>query len=136
MEFRETIQADLDYLADHSVSRGVQKQQPEQIDYMFTLEHEGVILAVGGFRLINLTTAWCWLDLSDESGKHIRPVYRVVKEWIDKFVETHKIKRLQAYIEPNFPQAIRTAEHLGFKWESTMPNFIDNQPALMYVRLI
>ena len=136
MNFRETTQEDLDFVANHSVSRGIAKYQPECIDYCYTLEHEGKPLGIGGFRLINLTTAWCWFDLTDLAGSHIIVVYRTIKEWMNIFVKEHNIKRLQAYIECDFPEAIRTAEHLGFRWESDMPNFVNDKTAYMYVRMI
>ncbi|MHC4891046.1 MAG: N-acetyltransferase [Planctomycetota bacterium] len=136
MEFRETIQEDLDFMADHSVSRGIAKYQPECIDYCYTLEHEGKPLGIGGFRLINKTTSWCWVDMSDSAGKHIPTCYRVIKEWIDKFVEEHQLKRLQAYVECDFPEAIRMVQHLGFEWESNMENFMGDKDAFMYRRLI
>jgi len=136
MIFRETTQSDLDYLADHSVSRGIQSKQPSAIEYLYTLEHEGVPLGVGGFRLINLTTAWCWVDISEASRGHMITCYRVIKDWIDLFVEEHGIKRLQAYVEPNFPEAIRMVEHLGFEQESIMKNFVGDKDAAMFVRII
>ena len=135
MEFRETIQEDLDFVANHSISRGILKRQPECIDYCFTLEHEGKPLGVGGFRLINLTTAWAWCDLTDCVGSHIIPAYRVVKEWIDIFVKEHGIKRLQAYVEMDFPEAIRMVQHLGFEKESIMKNFVGDKDVSMYVKL-
>ena len=135
MEFRETTQEDLDFVADHSVSRGILKRQPECIDYCFTLEHEGKPLGIGGFRLINLTTAWCWLDMTDRAGSHIIPAYRVVKEWMDIFVKEHGIKRLQAYIAPDFPEAVHMVQHLGFEKESIMKNFMGDKDASMYVKL-
>ncbi len=46
------------------------------------------------------------------------------------------IKRLQAYIDPDFEEAIRTAEHLGFVWESDMENFDNGKKALMYKKVI
>lgn len=136
MIFRETTQEDLDFMADHSVSRGIAKYQPECIDYCYTLEHEGKPLGIGGFRLINKTTAWAWLDLTDLADSHIAVCYRVIKEWMDKFVEEHQLKRLQAYIECDFSEAIRLAQHLGFGWESTMENFMGDKDAFMYKRLI
>ncbi len=136
MEFRETTTEDLVFVANHSVSRGLQKQQPEQIDYCYTLEHEGKVLGVGGFRLINLTTAWCWTDWSDLTEGHIITVYRIVKEWIDLFAKEHNLKRLQAYVECDFPEAERMVKHLGFKWESNMKNFMGDKDASMYVRII
>ena len=135
MEFRKTTQEDLDFVANHSVSRRILKRQPECIDYCFTLEHEGKPLGIGGFRLINLTTAWCWLDMTDRAGSHIIPAYRVVNEWMDIFVKEHGIKRLQAYVEMDFPEAICMIQHLGFEKESIMKNFIGDKDASLYARI-
>ncbi len=134
MNFRETVQSDLDFMADNSVSRGIQKHCPEQIDYCYTLEHEGNVLGVGGLRFINLTTMWCWLDMTHLASEYIIVCYRVIKEWMDIFVKEHSIKRLQCYIEKDFEEAIRMVQHLGFKYESTMPNFVGNCPAYLYVK--
>lgn len=135
MKFRETTQEDIDFVADHSVSRGIAKHQPECIDYCYTLEHEDKPLGIGGFRLINLTTAWCWLDLTDLAGSHVIVCYRVIKEWIDEFVKEYGIKRLQCYVEPDFPEAIRMVKHLGFEYESTMPYFVNDKSAEMFIRI-
>jgi len=136
MIFRETIQEDLDFAADNSVSRGIAKYQPEKIDYCYTLEHEGKVLGIGGFRLVNTTTAWCYTDWTHLAGEHIIVVYRTVREWMDIFAKEHNLKRLQAYVECDFPEAIRMAEHLGFERESTMKNFIGDKDAYMYARII
>ena len=134
MNFRETTAEDLEYLADHSVSRGIQSKCPEQIDYCFTLEHEGKPLCVGGFRLINATTMWIWCDLTDAAGNHIITVYRTISEWLESFAKEHKIIRAQAYIEASFPEAIRMITHLGFHRESVMLNFVELEPAYLYVK--
>lgn len=134
MEFRETTQDDLDYVADHSVSRGIQKLCPEQTDFCYTLEHDGVPLQIGGFRLINSTTVWCWVDMTTHAYSIV--CYRAMKEWIDIFVKEHGIKRLQAYVECDFTEAIRLVQHLGFKKESTMKNFVGDKDAFLYVRIL
>ena len=136
MEFRETTQEDLDFVADNSISRGIQKKCPEQIDYMFTLEHEGKPLGVGGFRIINPTTAWVWTDWTHLTGKHLVTSYRTVKEYIDIFAKEHELKRLQAYVECDFTEGIRLVQHLGFKKESIMENFMGDKDAFMYVRVL
>jgi len=136
MEFREATQNDLDCVSDHTISRGIQKRLPHRIEYVYALEHEGKVLGVGGFRLVNLTTAWCWIDLAESAKKHIMPVYRVIKEWMHIFCTEHQIRRLQAYVEPDFPQAIRTATHLGFFKESVMRNFMGDKDAYMFVYLM
>lgn len=134
MNFREMTQSDIEFMKDNSISRGIFHKQPKVVEYCYALEHEGKLLGVGGFRLINLTTAWVWFDLTHYSGGHIIKVYRVLKEWLDIFVEQHGLKRVQAYIDPDFPEAIRTAKHLGFKFESVMENFIGDRDAWMYTR--
>ena len=137
MEFRETIREDISYMADHSISRRDQKPCPERINYCYTLEHEGIPLIVGGFSLINATTAWCSFDLSDEAGGHLIEVYRAIKEWGDIFVKEHGIRRLQCFVEVDFPEAIRVVERCGFvkEFEKPMKNFIDDKDAYLYVRL-
>ncbi len=134
MKFRETIKEDLDYMADNSINHSVDRKQMDCVDYVYTLEHNEIPLAVGGFRMIVPTTAWCWIDLSHESGKHIHTVYRQIRDWIDKFTESHDVKRLQAFIRVDYEEAIRMVEHLGFKKESTMYGFFGDKDGYMYTR--
>lgn len=136
MNFREMIQSDVDFVKDHSVSRGIFYKQPEVTDFSYTLEHEGEILGIGGIRLINPTTAWAWIDMTHYAGNHIIAVYRVIKEWMDILCKEKGIKRLQAYIEMDFPEAIRMVRHLGFKEESVMKNFMGDKDAFMFVRIV
>ena len=135
MEFRTATKDDLVYMADHSISRGVLKQIPEKVDYICTLEHDDKILCVGGFSLINTTTTWCWIDISDDAGGHILTMYRVIREWIEKFCEDHKIVRLQAHVECDFTEGITLVQHLGFKKESIMEKFMGDKDAFMYKRI-
>lgn len=134
MKLRPMTESDVEFMANHSVSRGIFSKMPEEIDVSVTLEHDDKVLCVGGISMINCTTAWCWLDLSEESGKYIVIVYRLVKEWLDDVVEQKGIKRLQAYVEIGFEEAERTMHHLGFEWEFRMKNFVGDKPADLYVR--
>lgn len=136
MEFRKATQSDCDYLADHSISRGIQKQCPEQTEYVYALEHEGIVLGIGGFRLINKTTAWCWVDLSTDAGSCILTVYRTMRDWIESFCKEHGITRLQAYIESDFDEAISMVQHLGFKKECIMEKFMGDKDAFLYKRIL
>jgi RimJ/RimL family protein N-acetyltransferase len=134
MEFSSLTQADIDAMKDRSISRGILSKQPQEIDFSYVLRHEGKVLAIGGIRLINATTAWGWLDISKDAENHIIVVYRSIKEWTEILVEQKGIKRLQAYCECDFPQAIRTLEHLGFHQECIMPRFVGEKSAYLYVR--
>ena len=133
MEFREATIKDFEYVADHSISRG--KVHPAQIDYVYTLEHDGVPLGIGGFKLINYDTAWCWVDLTDSAGSHIVTAYRVIRDWIENFTKEHGLTRLQATVECDFVEAIRMVQHLGFKKESIMKKYVEGRDAFMYVKI-
>ena len=135
MNLRETTIEDLRFVAEHSISRGA-KEIPEQSDFPYTLDHDGEIMCTGGFRLITMTTAWCYLSLTDRAGGHMIHLHRIIRDWIDNFVEEHDIKRLQAYVEEDYTEGVTLVTHLGFEWESNMQNFNGNRDAGMYRRLI
>lgn len=134
MQFREMIQSDVVFVAKHSISRSIFSKEPAVTDYSYCLEDNETILGVGGIRLINLTTAWAWLDITKFAEKHVIVFYRVIKDWMEFLCRQHKIRRLQIYVETDFPKAVKMAEHLGFHREHIMPKFIDDKPAYLYVQ--
>ena len=135
MEFREATQSDLDYMLEHSISTGCPRERPKQTDFVYTLEHHGDIIMVGGFRLINTTTAWGWLDVSKEINEHKRVAFFTIREWLNDFVKELGIKRLMCAVRTDFQKGIRTVEHLGFHRESIMKNFFDDKDGYLYVRI-
>ncbi len=136
MEFRQATQHDIEYMANHSINTSVDRKVCGITEQVFTIEHDGTPLAVGGFRFIVPTTAWCWIDLGDEAGKHLVTLYRTIRDWIDKFAENNGVKRLQAFVRTDSIKAQRFIEHLGFERESTMVGFFGDSNADMYVRMI
>ena len=144
MEFRQLIKSDIEYMKEHSTKDAFYKEMPAQADFDYALDHNGDILGIGGFRMINNTTAYCWFDLSDKSKEHTIACFRCIKEWIDGytfdgkyhpgFCETMGILRLEAYVKVGFEEGVRTIEHLGFSYEHRMLKFIGQEPADLYVR--
>ena len=133
MNFREATSEDIDYMATHSTNQTVDRKLSDVIDYAYALEDE-TLLVIGGFRMIVPTTAWCWINLTEEAKKNIYTTYRVILEWIDEFVYTHDVKRLQAFVK-DIPSHIRLVEHLGFEKESKMKNFYGDEDAYLYARI-
>lgn len=123
-------------MKDHSASRGIFSKQPEVTDFSYCLEHEDKVLGVGGIQMINHSTSWVWLDLTDNFKDHVPTVYRIIKEWMEILCKQKGIKRLQAYILPDFPEAMRMVEHLGFLYESRMEKFADDKDAFMYKKIM
>ena len=135
MNVRTATDADLKVAGEQSVSRGCLGEIPDTTDTIYALEHEGELLAVGGFKQLNPTCAWVWLDLAEAALKHVAIVYRVIREIIQAEVEGKGLTRLQAAVEEDFPEAIRLVKHLGFTKESRMPRWSGDKAAFMYVRL-
>lgn len=134
MQLHDTTQADILYLADHTVSRGCFKDQPEETDYIYTLMHENEILGIGGIKIINPTTAWVWADATDKVyGKGIK-VIKIIRRTMEWLAKTYRLHRLQAYIEMDFPAAIRMVEHLGFEKECTLKEFVGDKDVYLYTR--
>lgn len=134
MNLRDTTKQDVEFVKEHSVSRGVLGKQPERIDYCYTLEDEGKILGIGGISLITPTTCWCWFDATEYVKEHWKTAYRVISEYLEILMKEKGIIRAQAYVGSDFPAAVRTVVHLGFHRESLMPNFVGKKPAYLYVR--
>ncbi|KKL04173.1 hypothetical protein LCGC14_2618740, partial [marine sediment metagenome] len=110
MQLRDTTQADILYLANHTVSRGCFKDIPAKVNYMYTLTHENEILGIGGIQLINETTAWAWIDATDkafvhlsETPKRIADIYRIIRDYMKIVVElsgVHRLDHLRARLLP------------------------------------
>ncbi len=134
MKFRDAKPSDFAFVAEHSISRGCLDKQPLEVDFVYALEHEGNILGVGGVKLLNASTSWCWFDLTTFATSHMIVVYRVIRESLEKLAAEHGIRRMMAAVDCGFPEAIRTVKHLGFSRESVMHNFFDDRAAYMFVK--
>ena len=135
MEFRKAEESDLAFMAEHTISRGCFKEQPAMMDYVYALEHDGNLLAIGGVKIVNPWTAWAWLDLSEHAPGHYVLLFRLIREWLDAFMEENGIMRIMAGVETDFLKGIEMVEHLGFRRESIMEHFCGKKDAYCYVRI-
>lgn len=137
MQLRDATQADILYVATHSISGNSAKAPYLQKESIYTLEHEGEILGVGGIRPITATTAMAWIDATDKAFPSMRQIADIVKgleKWIQGMAKAYNIHRLEAYIEVDFVKGITLAKHLGFNREFTMKEFFGDKDVEMYVR--
>lgn len=76
--------------------------------------------------------AQAWALLSEEFPSYIKDIHRAVRA----FLETYTVARLECVVDPQYPETLRWAEHLGFTHETSMPNYTpQGETRLMYVRL-
>lgn len=135
MNLRQATADDIAKVAQTSISRGP-KEQPQSVDWVYALDDDGEILAVGGFKVLNATVAWLWIDLAEAARGKMVFVYRVIRSYIDGWAGKQGFKRLMAAVDCTFPEGIRLVEHLGFEREATLERFFDTGPAYLYARLI
>jgi hypothetical protein len=135
MEFRQATEADIKFAADHALFPKRDPDQENNADFVYTLDHGDYILAVGGFRMITETTAWAWIELTEYVGNHLIPTIRVISEYMEIFCKNHKIRRLQAWVDEDFSEGMRTAIHLGFESEYILKDFLGkDKNAIMFVK--
>lgn len=135
MMLREATMEDIASVSERSISRSCVGAMPETIDYIYALDHDGITVATGGLKLLTPTTAWCWMDWSEECLKDTKEVYRTIRDWMEALIEDQGLIRLQAAVRTDFDRAINTVKHLGFKRESVMKKFFDDKDAYLYVKI-
>ena len=135
MQMRTATAADLLSMGERSVSRGCLGDIPDTTDYVYALEHDGELLAVGGIHQMNPTCAWAWLDLAARALENQVILLRIIRDYIDDLMTKRGLTRLMAAVEEDFAEAIRFAEWLGFERESRMPKWHGDKAAYLYVRL-
>jgi hypothetical protein len=136
MLIRNATPEDLEFVLAHSISRPPKSMvQPD--DQYVAMEHDGVVLAVGGFRMYAPGIACFWLEYSEAVRMHLVRVYQHTRDWLDTMIEAHELHRIEARVRPDFEEAQRLVEHLGFYVESVLKNGIEpGHDALMYVKLV
>jgi hypothetical protein len=135
MIIRDAKQSDLDYLYEHSVSRG-QKEPMEQIDFLYTMEEDGDVFAIGGFRMLTKNTAWCFVNWSDMTEGRKKDAYRHTRAFLEHQAKALGFRRIMAAVRANFPEAINMIEHLGFERECLMKSFFEDDDAYLYASMV
>lgn len=116
--------------------KGWGAEMPAQVEYMYVLEDEGQVLAIGGFHLHNLYAATASFGLTEAGNKKIVFIIRLLRDWLAQWMSQQGLRRIQAIINPEFAEAVRLAEHLGFVREGSLPGYLGARPADMWARVI
>lgn len=141
MEFRQATQEDLDFVRHNPFEDAVKgypyMQCPD--DNTYTGIHNSVILGVFGVQVIWEGRGQFWLMMVDDFKEHINGMKAllIMKQKVNWLIEKNKLWRAEAIIRPDFPQAIKMIEFLGFKRESMLEKYMpDKTDGYLYVRII
>lgn len=83
----------------------------------FTIEYDGVPVAVFGCHRLYVDVWQAWMHVSDDVKAHGVFFAKSVKRAFDKTCIKYNAKRINASIDAAFPDNIRFAELIGFKKE-------------------
>jgi hypothetical protein len=105
--------------------------------YAFTARYKGDIIVIAGLMPIEKGKVEAWMFTSEIFPKHIKYVFKNLKNHINKAEQIFKLRRIQAVVVKDFVPAQRFIERLGFVNETPngMQNYgPHNETYLMYAR--
>lgn len=99
---------------------------------VWTAEHDGVILGIGGVEPQWENRATAFALLSDDSGPHFPAIHSAVVEFLDNAL----YRRIEATVDVGFKQGHRWIKMLGFELEGYMRAYRpDGADMLLYARI-
>lgn len=142
MKFRKPTQEDFDYAVANAYEGAVKNYPYQRVpdDNCYAIEYGGELVGVGGIVLHWPGVAEFWLILTEQCSKdgiHAVMALSAIKEKVEYLIETNNIKRAQATVRTDFPEAIKMIEYLGFKCEGLMECYCpDGHDVFRYARII
>lgn len=142
MIFRASTQEDLDFVKSCPFEGAVKNypylECPD--DNTITAIFNNKIVAVAGVMLRWEGVGLFWLILTDTCKKEgcfgILAI-SAIKTKCEELIEKNKLWRAEATIRPDFPEAIKMVEFLGFEYEGTMKKYFpDKSDAFLYSHII
>lgn len=99
----------------------------------YTMLVDGDVIACAGVQEAWTGRGVAWALLSTKAGAHMRALTRVVAHYLNHLAV---LRRIEAYVDPEFKAAIRWAKLLGFEMEGRMRAFgFDGSDNLMFARV-
>ena len=97
----------------------------------YTVRQDGKIIYCAGVVELWQGRASAWALLSGEAGRSMIGLHRMVKDFLDNC----GIRRVEAYVYPDFEPGHRWARMLGFEQEGLMKAFQQGADMVMYSRI-
>lgn len=88
----------------------------------YTMLKDGLPVICAGIAPVSAGRAVAWAVLAAEIGCAFIPAHRAVK----KFLDAQTFRRIETYVQSDFPEGHRWALMLGFEFEGRMGAFFDD----------
>ena len=86
----------------------------------FTMLEDGKPVVSAGVYILWPGVGEAWMHLSPWFHRHVKVVYREVRDILCQVIITKSLRRVQCPIQADMPQNKRFVEHLGFSPEGLM----------------
>ena len=101
----------------------------------YTLMVDNCPIACAGIIFQGWHKAAAWALLSSLFYRHKVKIHRAIKSGLDATIIENKLRRVEALIDPRFPQSIDFIECFGFMYEGCLRKWGPNsEDFLMYAR--
>lgn len=102
----------------------------------YTIIIDDQVIMSAGVVLMGWNRGEAWTLLSTLFFKHPKTCFKQVLYRLEEIIYTHKLKRVQALVSPEFEKGVRFVEHLGFEKEGTLKAFgPNNEDLVMFGRI-
>lgn len=141
MEIRPSTQIDIDHVQAHPYDATVKGypviHAPNENCWTYLVE--GNIWAVGGYVVLFEGVGEIWVILIEDflSIVSATTAIRTIRNQVAGFILEGNLRRIQARVRVDFPEAIKMIESLGFKREGLLKEYApDKKDMYIYGRVI
>lgn len=137
MEIRKLQEGDFEYVMENLLEKAVKNyplMNPQHFSY--TGIFNGKIMGIGGAIEFWKGVGELWLILTKHVLEHKVVAYRCLKEMAEKIMGERNFVRTQIHVRPDFPQANRMVEKLGFRLEGRLRKYCpDGEDIYIYAKI-
>lgn len=102
----------------------------------YTLIINGKIVACAGVVLMEWKKGQAWVLLSSLFYQYKKTTYKLIKRFLELIIKTKDLKRVEAFVRPDFEEAINFIKHLGFNFQGLQECYGPNgEDYLMFARI-
>ncbi len=140
IEIRDIQKGDIEYIRQNPLEEAVKSYPvlPTPDSNSFTGLWNGDRVGVGGVVILWEGVGELWLILSkDFKGLGKVAALVAIQDKIEEIIKENNLRRIQAAVRTDFPQAVKMIEYFGFEREGLLKQYCpDKGDVYVYARII
>lgn len=138
IEIRKLQEGDIEYARRNPLEEAVKGYPdfPVPKENCYTGLVDGKIIGVYGVTVLWEGVGELWLILTKDVLNFKVETYKRLKQCVEELIGNCNLRRTQAVVRTDFPQAIKMMEHLGFEREGLLIDYCpDKCDVYMYAKI-